>query len=328
MQRIHFLLDIFQGNSTHTAYRVGKIPVDHVPVNADGLKDLGALIGLNRGYPHLGGNLNNTVENRVVIIVHRRIVILIQHMIVNQLLDALLRQIRIDCRRAKAKQGCKMMHFPRLSRLQNDVHAGSLSGVDQMLLQSRHGKQGGNRHSVFIHSSVRENDNICALAVSPVNLHKKPVDGLFQSGVLIIGYGNNFHLKAFRLHGLDLQKVRACENGIVHTEHVAVLRHFLQKIAVPPQIYGGGCNHLLADRVNGRIGHLGKKLLKIMEQRVMRFGEHRDRRIHTHGRNGLRSASGHRQNAGLQILIGIAKRFLHALSLFISKFRHTLIGNL
>ena len=102
MQCIHLFLDIFQCDTAHTAHGIGKVFIDHIRINADGLKDLRALIGLDRGNPHLGGYLHDTVQHSVIVIVHRRIIILIQHMVVDQLLDALLRQIGIDRRSAEA----------------------------------------------------------------------------------------------------------------------------------------------------------------------------------------------------------------------------------
>ena len=77
MKRIGFFLDIFQGDAANTAYRVGEILIDHFFVDADCLENLGTLIGLNRGNSHLGGNLHDSVQNRIVVIVHRRIVIFV-----------------------------------------------------------------------------------------------------------------------------------------------------------------------------------------------------------------------------------------------------------
>ena len=57
--------------------RPRKIGINDTSVDADGLKDLGTLVGLDRGDSHLGSDLHNTVQHRVVVVVHRRIVILV-----------------------------------------------------------------------------------------------------------------------------------------------------------------------------------------------------------------------------------------------------------
>ena len=53
MQRIHFLCDILQRDAAHPADRIGKIFINHVSVDPDRLKDLGTLVRLDRGDPHL-----------------------------------------------------------------------------------------------------------------------------------------------------------------------------------------------------------------------------------------------------------------------------------
>ncbi len=114
----------------------------------------------------------------------------------------------------------------------------------------------------------------------------------------------------------------------MHFEHIAVLRHFLQQIAVPAQIDSRGSHHLLADRVDRRIGHLREELLEVMEQRMVRSGQHRNRRIHAHCRNRLRTVSRHRQDTHLQFFVCISESLLHTLSFFPCIFRHSLVRNL
>ena len=83
MQGVYLLLNILYGDTAHAADRVREIFVNYLFVNTNGLKNLGSLIGLNGADSHFGGNLYNAMENRIVVILHSRIVIFIQHMIVN-----------------------------------------------------------------------------------------------------------------------------------------------------------------------------------------------------------------------------------------------------
>ncbi len=96
MQIVHLPFNVLQRNTPNPADRMREIFVDHFLVDSNSFKDLGALIGLDGADPHLGGNLYNAVKNGIVVILHRRIVILIQHMGVDQLLDGFLGQIGID----------------------------------------------------------------------------------------------------------------------------------------------------------------------------------------------------------------------------------------
>ena len=68
---------------------------------------------------------------------------------------------------------------------------------------------------------------------------------------------------------------------------MAVFRSLLQHVALLTDIDGGGSYDLLADRIDRRIGYLGKELLEVVKQRLMLLGKHSQRTVCTHGRNGL-----------------------------------------
>ena len=70
----------------------------------------------------------------MVIIIHGRIVVLLKHIRINQLPDRLMGKIGIDRTSAVAQKGCKMMHFPWLSRLQNNCDGSPLFRPHQVLL--------------------------------------------------------------------------------------------------------------------------------------------------------------------------------------------------
>ena len=269
MKAGHIPRNILQGDAAHPAYGVGKIFVHHLLRNADGLKNLGALVGLNGRNPHFGRDLYNAVEHRAVIILHRCIIILVKHSRLDQVLDRFLGQIRVHRTGPVPQKGRKMVNLPGLPALQNQRHGGSFLGLYQMLLQSRHRQQRRDRHMVFVNIPVRQNNNVRPRPVRPVHLQKQPVNSFFQRSIFIVGNGNDLHLKARPFHVFDLQKIRAGENGIVHLENLAVLRLFLQNISVLPHKHSGAGDNGLPDRVNRRIGYLGKQLLKIVEQGLM-----------------------------------------------------------
>ena len=93
---IYLIFNILYGNAAYPADCTAEISVDQIVIQSDGFKNLGALIGLNGGNTHFGSNLDNAVKHRVIIIIYRRIVIFIQHPVINQLLNGLLSQIGID----------------------------------------------------------------------------------------------------------------------------------------------------------------------------------------------------------------------------------------
>ena len=52
MPPLYALADFLQPNALHRAYRAGEIGIDYVLTNADGLKDLSRLVGLQGGNAH------------------------------------------------------------------------------------------------------------------------------------------------------------------------------------------------------------------------------------------------------------------------------------
>ena len=102
MQFIHLLFNILDINTLYPAYRIRKIFVYHSLVNANCLKNLGALVGLDCGNTHLGSNLYNTMYDSCIVIIYCRIIILIQTVCFDELTDGLLCQIWVDGRCAIA----------------------------------------------------------------------------------------------------------------------------------------------------------------------------------------------------------------------------------
>ena len=163
------------------------------------------------------------------------------------------------------------MHIPGFSGFQNQRHAGTLFGFDQMLVQGGYGKQRGHCHMVFIHAPVRKDQDVRPFSVAAVHLHIQPFDGALQLGIFIVGDRHHGNLEAFHLHALDFQQVGVGEDRVVYLQNIAVLRLFLQHIPLRADVDSGGGHNMLPDGVDGRVGHLGEQLLKGMEQRMVGF---------------------------------------------------------
>src|SRR5216683_7719418 len=95
-------------------------------------------------------------------------------------------------------------------------------------------------------------------------------------------------------------------------QHVAVLGLFRENVALASDVADERHHDLFANRVNGRIGDLGEKLLEIIEQRLRTVRETSERRIRPHGPNRLLALRSHRAEDHPQILIAVTKRTLAA----------------
>ncbi len=165
---------------------------------------------------------------------------------------------------------------------------------------------------VFVHAAVGQHADIRPVAVGLVHFHIEPLDGARDAGALIISDGHFRHLEPRCPHMLDFQHVGIGQDGVVDFEHLAIFRPRAQEVAVLPHIDRRGRDNLLADGVDGRVGHLRKQLLKIVEQRLRLIREHGERRVHAHGRDPLRAVSCHAADRCAVFLIRIPERLLQA----------------
>ena len=215
MTVLHVLLDIVDGDAAYPADGVGKVFVDDLFTDAHGLENLAALIGLNGGNAHLGGDLHDTRQHRLVVVVDSGVEILFQQPVADQIADALLGKIRVDGAGAEAQKRGKVMDKPGFAAFQNQRHGGTLPGANQIFGHRADGQQTGNGDMILVNVPVGQNQDVRAVPISPVNVHEQPVDGLFQRGVFVVANGHGLHLETGNVHGLDFPQVRLREDGVV-----------------------------------------------------------------------------------------------------------------
>jgi len=69
-------------------------------------------------------------------------------------------------------------------------------------------------------------------------------------------------------------------------------------------------HQLLADRVDGRVGHLREELLEVVVQGLVLVRQHGERRVVAHRADRLLTRRRHRLHDELEVLLGIGKRLL------------------
>ena len=137
VQGLHVSLNVLEADAAHTAHRAGEILVDDVFGDADGLEDLAALVALDGGDAHLGGNLHDAAQHSLVVVVHGGVIIFVQQAVVDELADGLMGQIGVDGAGTVAQQSGKVMHFMRLCALEDESQCGALLGADEVLGHGR-----------------------------------------------------------------------------------------------------------------------------------------------------------------------------------------------
>ncbi len=81
------------------------------------------------------------MEDRIVVIGYRGVIVLVKYALVNELGDAFMGKIRIYRPRPKPEQRRHLMHVPWLTALKDNGYSRSLLCHDKMLLHRRYRKK-------------------------------------------------------------------------------------------------------------------------------------------------------------------------------------------
>ena len=304
---LHALADLLHANALDAADRVREIPVDDGAADADALEDLRRLIRLDRGDAHLGGDLHDAREHGLIVVRDGDAGVLVEQVERDELLDALLREIGVDRLRAVAEQGGEMVHRARLRALENEGERRALFGADEIFLHRGHREQGGDRHVVFVHAAVGENEDVRPLLIGPVAGHKEALHRRLQRRALIVEQRDRRHAEALVVHVADLHELHARENRVLDLQHAAVFGPLLEQVAARAEIDRRVRHELFADRVDRRVRHLRKELLEVAEERLPRLREDGERNVRAHGGGRLRAVFRHGDDGLLDLLVGIAE---------------------
>ena len=158
MPQTGLLLDFSQPDAPDARGGPGEILVYQFGVQAHGLELLGATVTLDRGYAHLGHDLDHALVGGLDEVLDGGVVIdgRQEAGLTGHVCQGLECQIGIDCRRAVADEGGEVGHLPGLSRLDDDTDLGAGSLPDQMVMHAGGSQQAGYRRVVGVDASVRE----------------------------------------------------------------------------------------------------------------------------------------------------------------------------
>ena len=309
--------DFFQANSAHFTDRVGEVVVHDVLLDSNNFENLGRLVRLERGNTHLGGDFYDSVEDRLVIVVNGSMRVLVQKAVPHALFNALLCKIRVDGTGAVAEERSKLVDRARLRRLQNDGDCRPLLRPDQVMLNGGNSEKGRNCDVVLVHSAVGEDDDIRPVPVGLVHFDVQVVDCLFERGGLVVQQGDGLHPEPLAVHVLDFQDVDTGEDRVLDFQNVTVFGSFPEQVSIRSDIDMGIRDDLLPERVDRRVGDLGKLLFEVIEEKLVLVGEDRKRDIHPHGSDGLTGIHRHWKDRVEHVLIRIAECLVQPVSLFL-----------
>ena len=265
------------------------------------------------------------MQYSTVIIAYGGVGIFVEQAELNAFFNAFVCQIWANGTCAVAEQQGKMVHLARFRTFQNNRDRRALLCPHEILLQSGHCEDRRNRHMVFIHSTVRQDKNICPLFIGFVTLDKEALYRPLKRGIFIVEQGNCFHMKPRFFDRFDFQQIDPGENRIVDLQHGAVLLLLHQKVAVAPNVDSGIRHTLLANGINRWICHLGKLLLEIIKKRRILPGEYGKGDICPHGGDWLAPGTRHGNQRVFDLFIGIAEGSVKPVAHLLSMTRYLLV---
>ena len=284
--------------------------VNQILIQAHGLENLRPPVTLHRGNAHLGHYLEQTLFVGLDIVFPGGIGIRpVQLAAFRQILYRIQSQIGVDRPGSVAQQQAEVMHFPGFPRFHDQAHFRAAALPNQVMMDGGGSQQAGNGRLFPIHPPVGQDDYGIALGNGLGRRGAQVIQSRFQGirplGVKKDGQGNGAHFPGIQL--ADLRQFPAGQQGGMEFQLAAVFRRFGEKIPLPADKGFEGSYQFLPNGVERRIGYLGKQLLEIVEQQLILFRQHRQRRIVAHRPYRLIAAGRHGRGQHPQFLVGIAK---------------------
>ncbi len=123
-------LHVVQALPAQRAGGVGEVLVHKLRIKPHRLEELGALVRLQRGHAHLGGDLQDPRRKRLVVVFDARLAAFPA--------DDVVGEVRVHRPRAVGDQHRKLVGVAGLAALQQDGDRRALLDVDEVLLQRGH----------------------------------------------------------------------------------------------------------------------------------------------------------------------------------------------
>ena len=213
-----------------------------------------------------------------------------------------------------------MHRLAYLARLHDEGRLHALAHADEVVVYGRDGQQRGDGHVRLIGLAVGEDDVVVALVHRFLRPAAEVVERLAQAVAAFCSVEEDGQLDG--VEALVADVAEDVELGVVQyrmrqAHHLAVGLVGIQDArAHASDILRQAHHQLLADGVDGGVGHLGKLLAEVVEERLRPVGEHGQRRVVAHRGRRLLAVDGHRHYRGVNILGAVAEHQLLAQQVF------------
>ncbi len=296
----------------------GEVPVDQGLRQPDRLEDLGTGVGRNGRHAHLRHHLEHALAQAPDQVLDRDLG-LDGHVVAvaGEVLDRLHGEVRVDRRGAVPDQERDVVHLADVAGLdhQPDLGAGLLA--DQMVVDGAGQEQRRDRRELGSAVPVGQHDHARAVGdgvghlgadlVEPAGHGRAAALDLVEAAADV---GDEARHVAVAVDVPDLGEVVVVEDRERQHDLPARGRVRVEQVGLRADGAGQRRDQLLADRVEGRVGHLGEHLREVVEQESRLVAERCDRRVGAHRAERLDPGVGHRGEQDPQLLLGVAEDLL------------------
>ncbi len=277
------LLEVGKSCAADAANHALEAQRNHIIVQTNGFKQLRAAIRGNGRDAHFGHDFVQTFIDAVTVVQHHGPVIFGNRLSVDQTSQCFIREVRIDCRRAKAEQDGKMVRVTGTGGFHDDVSVTAQVLFYQTCLHCAHGHWRRNRQAVFGDVAVREYQQYRAVAHHLFRLITQCFDGLFERSFGHVE-GDIQAVSAIMLlfHGGELGEIRVQQDRRFKAQAVCLTFSFAEDVHLTTNAGGQRHDVRFTQRVDRRVGDLRELLAEVVINDAWLAGEHGKRGIVTH----------------------------------------------
>ena len=291
--------------------------VDGDAVQANGLKQLRTAVAHVGRHAHLGHDFGQPFANRFGVVVDGFVWAELTRQTGGQLGQRFKREIRMDSFSAVTRQHGEVMHFSGRTGFNHQTGGGAQPFTHQMLVHCRQSQYGRNSNLRRADSPVTDDQDVFAT-----------LDGIHRFCAKRSQFGFD-PCRAPSHRVSDVQRVAfelALRVGIDVTQflHVSDIQQRLTDFESHRRVHlvdvqqvrlGADKGHQrhddgFADRVDRRVGHLGKQLLEVVVQRLVFVRQHSQRTVVAHRAGGFFAIDGHGRHQKFNVFLRVAECLL------------------
>ncbi len=275
-------------------------------------------VGGDRGDPHLGHDLQDALAERLDVVADG----LVggdagERAGGDEVLDRLECKVRVHRRRAEAEQHGDVVDLAAVARLDDERDLGARLLPDQMMVDRGGQQERRDRRELGGGVAVGQDEDPGAvldrLGYVAADLRQP---GAQTGGAVAnpVEPADPYRPEAGQVPVLvdreDLRQLVVVDHGVGQADLPATGRTRFEQVRLGADGRRDARDQLLPDRVERRIGHLGKQLHEVVVEQPRALAQDGDRRVRSHGANGFDARTRHGREQNLQLLLGVAERLL------------------